>query len=62
VPALASSGLDVQRSNGALLVAGADAEQVGRSAFAAGVPVFELTPVASTLEEVFLELTAEEGQ
>jgi ABC-2 type transport system ATP-binding protein len=41
------------------LVAQADAEHVGRTAFAAGVPVLELRPADGTgLEEMFLQLTA----
>ncbi len=42
------------------LLAQADAEQVGKLAFAAGVPVIELRPAdGAGLEEMFLELTAE---
>ena len=41
----------------ALLVHGATSERVGEIAFAAGVPVHELVAEASSLEEVFLELT-----
>src|SRR5688572_21171140 len=42
------------------LLAQADADQVGRTAFAAGVPVLELRPADGTgLEEMFLQLTAD---
>jgi ABC-2 type transport system ATP-binding protein len=42
------------------LLAHADAAQVGKIAFAAGVPLLELRPADGTgLEEMFLELTAE---
>ena len=42
------------------LLANADAEQVGKIAFAAGIPLTELRPADGTgLEELFLELTAE---
>jgi ABC-2 type transport system ATP-binding protein len=42
------------------LLARADAEQVGKIAFASGVPVIELRPAdGAGLEEMFLELTAE---
>jgi ABC-2 type transport system ATP-binding protein len=42
------------------LLAQAEAEQVGRIAFAAGVPVIELRPAdGAGLEEMFLELTAD---
>ena len=42
-----------------LLVEGAPSARVGEIAFAAGVPVHELVPESSSLEDVFLELTAE---
>jgi ABC-2 type transport system ATP-binding protein len=42
-----------------LLVHGATSERVGEIAFAAGVPVHELVTEGSSLEEIFLELTAE---
>src|SRR4051812_46787782 len=42
------------------LLAQADADQVGRTAFTAGVPVLELRPADGTgLEEMFLQLTAD---
>jgi ABC-2 type transport system ATP-binding protein len=41
-----------------LLVHGATTERVGEIAFAAGVPVHELTTEGSSLEQIFLELTA----
>ena len=42
------------------LLADADAEQVGKIAFAAGIPLIELHPAdGAGLEELFLELTAE---
>jgi ABC-2 type transport system ATP-binding protein len=44
----------------ALLVAGTTSERVGEIAFAAGIAVHELVTEGSSLEEIFLELTAEE--
>ena len=44
-----------------LLVDGAPSAQVGELAFASGVPLHELVPEASSLEDVFLELTAAEA-
>jgi ABC-2 type transport system ATP-binding protein len=41
-----------------LLVEGAPSARVGEIAFHAGVPVHELVPESSSLEDVFLELTA----
>jgi ABC-2 type transport system ATP-binding protein len=43
-----------------LLVDGAASAQIGELAFAAGIPLHELAPEASSLEDVFLELTAKE--
>jgi ABC-2 type transport system ATP-binding protein len=43
----------------ALLVHGTTSERVGDIAFAAGIPVHELIAESSSLEEVFLNLTAE---
>ena len=43
-----------------LLVEGAPSAQIGELAFAAGIPLHELVPESSSLEDVFLELTAEE--
>jgi ABC-2 type transport system ATP-binding protein len=44
-----------------LLVEGTPSAQIGELAFAAGVPLHELVPEASSLEDVFLELTAGES-
>jgi len=45
--------------DGALVVDGADAAQVGEIAFAAGVPLHELAPRSTSLEEAFLALTTD---
>ena len=58
--ALTDSGVTSSPVGDDGLLAQADAEQVGRIAFAAGVPVMELRPAdGAGLEEMFLELTAE---
>jgi len=44
----------------ALLAHGTSSDQVGRIAFAAGVPLYELVAESSSLEDVFLQLTAKE--
>jgi ABC-2 type transport system ATP-binding protein len=44
---------------GELIVETADVARVGEIAFAAGVPVHELTPRATSLEEAFLALTSD---
>jgi ABC-2 type transport system ATP-binding protein len=45
--------------NGALLLEGVDAARVGDIAFAAGVPLHELSPRSTSLEEAFLALTSD---
>jgi ABC-2 type transport system ATP-binding protein len=58
---LADAGIAATLLDGnELLVEGATPEQVGELAFAAGVPLHELVPERSSLEDVFLELTGEE--
>ena len=43
-----------------LMVEGAPSARVGEIAFNAGFPLHELVPQSSTLEDVFLKLTAKE--
>jgi ABC-2 type transport system ATP-binding protein len=58
--ALVDAGITASAVGPDGLHAYADAEQVGRLAFAAGVPVIELRPAEGAgLEEMFLELTAD---
>ena len=58
--ALERAGLAVTpQGDGALLVEAPDAAQVGELAFRAGVPLHELTPLATSLEEAFLALTSD---
>jgi ABC-2 type transport system ATP-binding protein len=57
---LAGRGWDVDRAeDGALLVTGATAEQVGDVAGAEGLYVHELSSVHASLEEAFMRLTAD---
>jgi ABC-2 type transport system ATP-binding protein len=59
--ALASEGVRSTLLDGdELLVEGAPSARVGELAFAAGLPLHELVPESSSLEDVFLELTAKE--
>jgi hypothetical protein len=44
-----------------LIAHGTTSDRVGQIAFAAGIPVYELVAETSSLENVFLELTAEAG-
>ncbi|MGA2007616.1 MAG: ABC transporter ATP-binding protein [Solirubrobacteraceae bacterium] len=58
--ALADAELSCTPANdSALLVHGATSERVGEIAFAAGVPLHELVTEGTSLEEIFLELTAQ---
>jgi ABC-2 type transport system ATP-binding protein len=58
--ALVESGVTTSSLGEDGLLVQADAEHVGRVAFAAGVPVLELRPADGTgLEDMFLQLTAE---
>ncbi len=55
---LAAPHVDVSSSaSGTLDVRGTDAEHIGRTAAAHGIPLFELTPHAASLEEAFMDLT-----
>ncbi|MGW8567389.1 ABC transporter ATP-binding protein [Isoptericola sp. NPDC055881] len=57
---LRREGADVvPADDGALEVTGLDAARIGELAAAGGVVLHELTPVSSTLEEAYLELTAD---
>jgi ABC-2 type transport system ATP-binding protein len=58
--ALEQAQLQASTSNDhALLVHGATSQRVGEVAFAAGIPLHELVTEGSSLEQIFLELTAE---
>jgi ABC-2 type transport system ATP-binding protein len=58
--ALEREGLSVTAgTDGALAVSTRDAAQVGEVAFAAGVPLHELTATATSLEEAFLAMTSD---
>jgi ABC-2 type transport system ATP-binding protein len=60
--ALRREHLDASRTDRTLHVRGADGERVGEIAFAAGIPVHELTTQGSSLEEIYLGLTAQTRQ
>ncbi len=58
--AVAGPDVSVQREpDGALEITGVTAEQVGEAAARLGVVLHELTPVQASLEEAFMELTAD---
>ncbi|NGO15392.1 ATP-binding cassette domain-containing protein [Streptomyces sp. HC44] len=55
---LAAPDVDMTSSApGTLEVHGTDAEYIGRTAAAHGIPLFELTPQAASLEQAFMDLT-----
>jgi len=58
--ALANDGITATTNDHTLHVAGATTERVGEIAAAAGVVLHELVAEQSSLEEIFLELTADE--
>ena len=58
--ALEQAGLTAAEApDGGLVIDGAEAAQIGELAFAAGVPLHELTPRSTSLEEAFLALTTD---
>jgi ABC-2 type transport system ATP-binding protein len=57
--ALAREGIESSEADGVLFVRGTTSDRVGELAAAAGVVLHELVPEGSSLEEVFLELTAD---
>jgi ABC-2 type transport system ATP-binding protein len=59
--ALRREQVDATRVDSTVHVRGASSERVGEIAFAAGIPLHELAAEGSSLEEIFLELTADTG-
>ncbi len=57
--ALKKADITFHRTDGGLLVTGATTDKVGKLAFEAEAPILELTTRAASLEEAFLELTAD---
>ncbi len=56
---LGNAGLSVEIDGDTLLVAGGPSAQVGEIAAESGLVLHELTPIATQLEDVFLDLTSE---
>jgi ABC-2 type transport system ATP-binding protein len=50
---------EVDKVNGGLRVMGANTDRIGQLAFDAGIPILELSNQSVSLEEAFLELTAD---
>jgi ABC-2 type transport system ATP-binding protein len=57
--ALHAAKMTFTKQDGGLAVTGVKTDEIGNLAFAAGVPVLELTSRNASLEEAFLELTAD---
>jgi ABC-2 type transport system ATP-binding protein len=61
-PLLAAEGIQVDPDGGDQLVAvGTTTEAVGRTAAAAGIVIYEMRAERSNLEDVFLQLTSQQG-
>jgi len=59
--ALTAAGATVSNEDeGSLTVEGLSASQIGDLAFRDGVRIHELTPIAASLEDAFMELTQDE--
>ncbi|MDN0194328.1 ABC transporter ATP-binding protein [Streptomyces sp. S.PNR 29] len=55
---LSAPGIDITSDTpGTLDIRGTDAEHIGRTAAAHGIPLFELTPRTTSLEQAFMDLT-----
>lgn len=57
--ALIKQKANVSRESGGLKVVGMNTDDIGKLAFKLGVPIYELANRSASLEEAFLELTAE---
>jgi ABC-2 type transport system ATP-binding protein len=56
--ALAGRQVEVSKMDSGLKVVGMTTDDIGKMAFEAGLPIYELAPQTASLEEAFLELTA----
>ncbi len=56
--ALKAQTINYEKVDGGFKIAGHDTDDIGKLAFAAGLPVLELSNQNASLEEAFLELTA----
>ncbi|HEY1064357.1 MAG TPA: ATP-binding cassette domain-containing protein [Candidatus Saccharimonadales bacterium] len=56
---LTGKNIDFKKSEGGLLIPGRETDDIGKLAFSAGATVLELTNHRASLEEAFLELTAD---
>lgn len=49
---------EIHKTDGGILVGGLPSDRIGKLAFEANVPVYELSPQSASLEDAFLELTS----
>ncbi|MGH7241357.1 MAG: ATP-binding cassette domain-containing protein [Candidatus Saccharimonadales bacterium] len=59
---LAARKAESKKTSGSLLVSGLSSDAIGKLAFEHGVPLYELAPQTTSLEDVFLQLTADAGE
>jgi ABC-2 type transport system ATP-binding protein len=52
----------ITKEGSGLKVSGISSDEIGKLAFEGGIPVYELAPQAASLEEAFLELTADSDE
>jgi ABC-2 type transport system ATP-binding protein len=57
--ALTEKGAEFREEDGALIVSEMDSDHLGELAFAAGATLHELSPLTGSLEQAYMELTAE---
>jgi ABC-2 type transport system ATP-binding protein len=57
--ALRNAGLNPSKQDGGFTLSGVKTDEVGKIVFDAGLPVFELSSHMASLEDAFLELTAD---
>jgi ABC-2 type transport system ATP-binding protein len=60
--ALTARKIESDKSDGGLIVSGVKSDEIGKLAFEQGIPIYELATRAASLEDVFLELTADAGE
>ncbi len=60
--ALAAKKIEYEKMDGGLRVSGKTTDEIGKLAFASGVPLLELASRSASLEEIFLQLTENESE
>lgn len=55
---LKAQKVGLTKDKGSLQITGMKTDEIGKLAFASGIPIYELAPQAASLEEVFLQITA----